>query len=88
MLPAICGDCNYVNTSLGIKSIERFSDLAAPDYYFNFLLDVCITLADNATSQGKAIWSWVESPTTGMASIHRIYDCDYGEYGILGNVSS
>lgn len=56
-----------VNTSLGIKSIERFADLAAPI----IILIACwmyVTLADQATEQGKNIWSWVESPTTGEAA--------------------
>lgn len=55
------------NTSMGIKSIERFADLAAPI----IILISCwmyITLADTATAQGKNVWSWVESPTTGMAA--------------------
>ncbi|WP_431027435.1 NCS1 family transporter [Lysinibacillus sp. LZ02] len=55
-----------INTSLGIKSIERFADLAAPI----IILISCwmyITLADNATAQGKDVWSWVESPVTGAA---------------------
>ncbi|MEK5333354.1 NCS1 family transporter [Lysinibacillus sp. FSL W8-0992] len=55
------------NTSLGIKSIERFADLAAPI----IILISCwmyITLADAATTQGKDIWSWVETPTTGVAA--------------------
>lgn len=56
-----------VNTSLGIKSIERFADLASPI----IILISCwmyITLADQAGDQGKNIWSWVESPTTGGAA--------------------
>ncbi|MGE6517507.1 NCS1 family transporter [Lysinibacillus sphaericus] len=55
------------NTSLGIKSIERFADLAAPI----IILISCwmyITLADNATAQGKDVWTWVEAPATGMAA--------------------
>ncbi|MFJ8260466.1 NCS1 family transporter [Rummeliibacillus sp. NPDC094406] len=55
------------NTSLGIKSIERFADLAAPI----IILISCwmyITLADKAEATGKSVWSWVESPTTGMAA--------------------
>lgn len=56
-----------LNTSLGIKSIERFADLAAPI----IILISCwmyVTLADKATTSGKNVWSWVESPTTGMAT--------------------
>lgn len=56
-----------INTSLGIKSVERFADLAAPI----IILISCwmyVALADHAQSQGKEIWSWVESPATGFAS--------------------
>jgi len=56
-----------INTSLGIKSIERFADLAAPV----IIIISCwmyIALADNATGQGKDIWAWVESPVTGAAA--------------------
>ncbi len=52
------------NTSLGIKSIERFADLAAPI----IILISCwmyVTLSDRAVEQGKDIWSWVESPVAG-----------------------
>ena len=55
------------NTSLGIKSIERFADFAAPV----IILISCwmyITLADQATVQGKDVWTWMESPTTGIAA--------------------
>ena len=55
------------NTSLGIKSIERFANLAAPV----IILISCwmyVSLADNASAQGKEVWTWVESPTTGMAA--------------------
>ncbi|MCG7343632.1 NCS1 family transporter [Sporosarcina sp. ACRSL] len=55
------------NTALGIKSIERFADFAAPV----IILISCwmyITLADQATVQGKDVWAWVESPTTGIAA--------------------
>ncbi|MFB5282500.1 NCS1 family transporter [Peribacillus sp. Hz7] len=56
-----------INTSLGIKSIERFADLAAPV----IIIISCwmyIALADNAAGQGKDIWTWVESPVTGAAA--------------------
>ncbi|WP_432363377.1 NCS1 family transporter [Sporosarcina sp. UB5] len=55
------------NTSRGIKAIERFADFAAPV----IILISCwmyITLADQATVQGKDVWAWVESPTTGVAA--------------------
>lgn len=56
-----------VNTSLGIKSIERFADLAAPI----IILISCwmyIALSDKAVEQGRNIWTWVESPVTGGAA--------------------
>lgn len=56
-----------LNTSLGIKSIERFADLAAPIIIF-ISCWMYVALADKATSSGKEVWSWVESPTTGMAT--------------------
>lgn len=56
------------NTSLGIKSIERFADLAAPI----IILISCwmyVTLSDRAVEQGKDIWSWVESPVAGGSAV-------------------
>ncbi|MEA1852564.1 NCS1 family transporter [Cytobacillus sp. OWB-43] len=56
-----------INTALGIKSIERFADLAAPI----IIIISCwmyITLSDNATSQGKDVWTWVENPATGVTA--------------------
>lgn len=55
------------NTSLGIKSIERFADFAAPVIIL-IAIWMYIALAGNATSQGKDVWTWVESPTTGIAA--------------------
>lgn len=55
------------NTALGIKSIERFADFAAPI----IILISCwmyYTLADTASASGKDVWSWVEAPTTGMSA--------------------
>ncbi|MBS4207928.1 NCS1 family transporter [Bacillus sp. FJAT-50079] len=57
-----------VNTALGIKAIERFADLAAPTI---ILISAWMytSLSDQAASQGRAVWSWVESPVTGGAAI-------------------
>ncbi|WP_456271454.1 NCS1 family transporter [Bacillus sp. AK031] len=56
-----------VNTALGIKAVERFADLAAPVI---ILISVWMysSLSDSAVSQGREIWSWVESPVTGGAA--------------------
>ncbi|WP_050615049.1 NCS1 family transporter [Bacillus testis] len=56
-----------LNTALGIKSIERFADLAAPV----IILISCwmyITLEDKAAVQDKDIWTWVEAPASGGAA--------------------
>lgn len=56
-----------INTSLGIKSIERFADLAAPV----IILISCwmyISLSSDAVEQGKNIWTWVENPVVGGAA--------------------
>lgn len=50
-----------INTAFGIKSIERFADLAAPV----IILISCwmyVALSGRAAEQGKNIWTWVESP--------------------------
>ncbi|MEK3887341.1 NCS1 family transporter [Bacillus sp. FSL K6-3431] len=57
-----------VNTALGIKAIERFADLAAPTI---ILISAWMytSLSDQAMSQGREVWGWVESPVTGGAAI-------------------
>lgn len=56
-----------LNTALGIKAVERFADLAAP---IIILIGVWMftTLSDQALSEGRHLWTWVESPVTGMAA--------------------
>lgn len=56
-----------INVSLGIKSIERFADFAAPIIIL-ISIWMYISLADKASVQGKDIWTWVESPATGVAA--------------------
>ena len=56
-----------INTSLGIKSIERFADLAAPI----IILISCwmyIALYDKAVEKGIEVWAWAENPVTGGAA--------------------
>lgn len=54
-----------LNVSLGIKSIERFADFAAPIIIF-ISIWMYLQLSAEAKAQGKAIWSWVEAPQTGF----------------------
>lgn len=56
-----------INVSLGIKSIERFADFAAPIIIL-ISIWMYISLADKASVQGKDIWTWMESPATGFAA--------------------
>ncbi|MGN7477951.1 NCS1 family transporter [Solibacillus silvestris] len=53
------------NVSLGIKSIERFADFAAPIIIF-ISIWMYLQLSAEAKEQGKAVWSWVEAPQTGF----------------------
>lgn len=61
-----------LNTSLGIKSIERFADLAAPI----IILISCwmyVALSDKAIAEGKDVWTWVESPVTGELLLQHLW---------------
>lgn len=52
------------NTIVGIKSIEKFADLAAP-VIIVIAFWMYSTLADQAAAAGKDVWSWVENPLSG-----------------------
>ena len=56
-----------INTALGIKAVERFADLAAP---IIILISawMYVSLSDKAMTEGRDVWSWVESPVTGGAA--------------------
>lgn len=54
-----------LNVSLGIKSIERFADFAAPIIIF-ISIWMYLQLSAEAQEQGKAVWSWIEAPQTGF----------------------
>ncbi|WP_078413687.1 NCS1 family transporter [Priestia abyssalis] len=57
-----------INTALGIKAIERFADLAAPIIII-ISAWMYTTLSDQALSQGREVWAWIESPVTGGAAV-------------------
>lgn len=52
------------NTIIGIKSIEKFADLAAPVIII-ISIWMYVTLADQAAAADKNVWSWVENPLSG-----------------------
>ncbi|MGJ7922654.1 NCS1 family transporter [Neobacillus sp. LXY-4] len=75
------------NTSLGIKSIERFADLAAPV----IILISCwmyVTLADQAAENGKDIWNWVETPVTGGAAFTAFMVVVMSNMGFWGTLAA
>lgn len=55
-----------INTSIGIKAIERFANLAAPTI---ILISIWMyyTLADRASAADKNVWTWIEHPVSGAA---------------------
>lgn len=55
-----------INTSIGIKAIEKFANLAAPTI---ILISIWMyyTLADRASAAGKSVWAWMENPVSGAA---------------------
>ncbi|WP_128895481.1 NCS1 family transporter [Longirhabdus pacifica] len=57
-----------INTSLGIKAVERFANLAAPIIII-ISAWMYTTLSDKALEQGREVWAWVESPVTGSAAV-------------------
>lgn len=56
------------NTALGIKWVERFAEISVP-----FIIIVSIwmysTLSTQALEQGRNVWTWVENPVSGVATI-------------------
>ncbi|NDI35454.1 NCS1 family transporter [Chengkuizengella sediminis] len=63
----IFGTVQVINTSLGIKAVERFADLAAP---IIIIISAWMysTLSDKALAEGREVWSWIESPVAGGAA--------------------
>jgi len=55
-----------INTSIGIKALEKFADLAAP---ILILISIWMyfTLIDQANASDRNVWTWIESPVTGAA---------------------
>ncbi|TYS91244.1 NCS1 family transporter [Rossellomorea aquimaris] len=76
-----------VNTALGIKAVERFADLAAPVI---ILISVWMysSLSESAASQGRDIWSWVESPVTGAATFTAFLVVVFSNMGFWATLSA
>jgi nucleobase:cation symporter-1, NCS1 family len=76
-----------VNTALGIKSIERFADLAAPIILI-ISLWMYVALSDQAASAGRNVWSWVESPVTGGAAFSAFLVVIFSNMGFWATLSA
>lgn len=76
-----------VNTALGIKSIERFADMAAPVIIF-ISLWMYSSLSDKAAAAGRNIWSWAESPVTGGAAFTAFLVVIFSNMGFWATLSA
>ncbi|PLR79886.1 nitrate reductase [Bacillus canaveralius] len=76
-----------VNTALGIKSIERFADLAAP---IIILISVWmyVSLSDTAAGQGRNIWTWAENPATGSDAFTAFLIVIFSNMGFWATLSA
>ncbi|GAE37009.1 NCS1 family transporter [Halalkalibacter akibai] len=76
-----------INTSLGIKAIERFADLAAP---IIILISIWMytTLSQEALQQGREVWSWVENPATGMTAVTAFVVVIMSNMGFWGTLAA
>jgi nucleobase:cation symporter-1, NCS1 family len=76
-----------VNTALGIKSIERFADLAAPIILL-ISIWMYMSLSDTAQAAGRDVWSWVESPVTGGAAFSAFLVVIFSNMGFWATLSA
>lgn len=76
-----------VNTSLGIKSIERFADLAAPVILL-ISIWMYMSLSDTAAAQGRDIWSWAENPVSGSAAFSAFLVVIFSNMGFWATLSA
>ncbi|MBA4536315.1 cytosine permease [Bacillus aquiflavi] len=76
-----------INTSFGIKAIERFSDLAAP---IIILISIWIysTLSERAVEQGRNIWSWVEHPMSQGAAVTAFFVVIFSVMGFWATLAA
>ncbi|MBM7648617.1 NCS1 family nucleobase:cation symporter-1 [Bacillus ectoiniformans] len=76
-----------VNTSIGIKAVEKFADLAAPTIIL-ISLWMYYTLVDTADAAGKDVWSWVESPASGAVLFTAFLTVVFGNMGYWSTLAA
>jgi NCS1 family nucleobase:cation symporter-1 len=76
-----------INTALGIKSIERFADLAAPIILI-ISIWMYISLSDTATAAGREVWSWVETPVSGTAAFTAFFVVIFSNMGFWATLGA
>ena len=76
-----------VNTALGIKSIERFADLAAPIIII-ISLWMFSSLSDKAEAAGRNLWTWAEHPVTGGAAFTAFMVVVFANMGFWATLSA
>ncbi|MED4070459.1 NCS1 family transporter [Priestia endophytica] len=76
-----------LNTALGIKAVERFTDLAAPVI---ILISAWMytTLSESAAEGGRDVWTWVENPTTGIAAFTAFMIVIMGNMGFWATLAT
>ncbi|WP_066398827.1 NCS1 family transporter [Neobacillus mesonae] len=76
-----------VNTALGIKSVERFADMAAPVIII-ISLWMYSSLSDKAAAAGRSVWSWAENPVTGGAAFTAFLVVIFSNMGFWATLSA
>ncbi|MCP1158419.1 MULTISPECIES: NCS1 family transporter [Bacillaceae] len=76
-----------INTSLGIKAIERFADMAAPVI---ILISVWmyLSLSDTAEEAGRNIWTWAENPAAGTDAFTAFLVVIFSNMGFWATLSA
>ncbi|MDQ0338230.1 NCS1 family nucleobase:cation symporter-1 [Caldalkalibacillus uzonensis] len=76
-----------INTSIGIKAIERFADLAAPTIIL-IAIWMYISLSGQAAAAGRDVWAWVELPATGWTAFTIFMVIVFGNMGYWATLAA
>ncbi|MFC0271824.1 NCS1 family transporter [Metabacillus herbersteinensis] len=76
-----------INTSIGIKSIEKFADLAAPTIVL-ISIWMYYTLSGQASAANKDVWTWIENPVSGVALFTAFLTIVFGNMGYWSTLSA